>query len=707
MAASDKNKEQSALPENRLKDAASPYLLQHKHNPVDWYEWSDEAFERARQEDKPVFLSIGYSTCHWCHVMAHESFEDEEVAALLNDAFINIKVDREERPDIDNIYMTACQMMGQRGGWPLTVLMTPDKKPFFIATYIPKSGFGQRPGLMQLIPALKNAWLTRREEIVNSADQVVAALQREPSEQGSEPLEAGALDSAYQYFLRSFDRTHGGFGTAPKFPTPHNLMFLLRYWKRSNDPQVLQMVETTLIQMRWGGVFDHVGFGFHRYSTDHKWFLPHFEKMLYDQALLALAYLEAYQATSKPEYADTAREIFTYVLRDMVDPAGGFYSAEDADSEGEEGKFYLWERKEVLDILGEDAGTLYADVYHITEEGTYYEEATGHRSTSSIPHLQKSLAEIASGRSLTEKQLREQLETLREKLFVVRERRIHPHKDDKVLTDWNGLMIAALARAGRVLKDPEYTRAAQKAAAFIKSSMRTDSGRLLHRYRSGQAGLQASVDDYAFVIWGLLELYEATFDLSHLQWAIELEEIVRENFWDEKAGGYFFSPDDGERLIARQKEIYDGAVPSGNSVMSLNLVRLSRLTGNMDYEKRAITIGTVFSSQVTGREGAYSLLMCGLDFQIGPSHEIVIAADNAVDATAMLASLQQPFLPNKVVHLRHKKNAAALSSIAPYTELQEPIDNQATAYICQDFACKSPTTQISDLTSSLNIDRQE
>ena len=439
---------------NGLINEKSPYLLQHATNPVDWHPWGDEAFEKARKEDKPIFLSIGYSTCHWCHVMERESFEDEEAAALLNDAFVSIKVDREERPDIDGIYMAVCQMLSGRGGWPLTILMTPDRKPFFAATYIPKTGRFGRPGLMELIPQVKILWETKKAEIVGSADQIVARLMEVSSVESGEALGEQVLRSGYENLAQQFDGRHGGFGSAPKFPTPHNFLFLLRYARRTGGGHALEMVEKTLQAMRLGGIYDHVGFGFHRYSTDPMWLVPHFEKMLYDQAMLAMAYTEAYQLTHNEEYARTAQEIFTYVLRDMTSEQGGFFSAEDADSEGEEGKFYLWSESEMEQLLGKEDARLMATIFNTQPAGNFVDEASGHRGGGNILHLTQPLGELAPTLGLTPDELAARAEAARKTLFKAREARVHPSKDDKVLTDWNGLMIAAMARGAQVFEEP-------------------------------------------------------------------------------------------------------------------------------------------------------------------------------------------------------------------------------------------------------------
>ena len=458
---------------NRLIHEKSPYLLQHAYNPVDWHAWNEEAFQKARAENKPIFLSVGYSTCHWCHVMEKESFEDSEVAALMNEAFVSIKVDREERPDIDHVYMTVCQMMTGSGGWPLTIVMTPYKKPFFAATYIPKASRFGRPGMMELIPRISEVWRNRNKEVLESAENMTTALQSMEKENPGDPLEAGVLDKAYQELAQRFDKTYGGFSGAPKFPTPHNFLFLLRYWMRSGRLNALNMVEKTLHEIRWGGIFDQIGFGFHRYSTDKEWLVPHFEKMLYDQAMLALAYLETYQATGNTLYADTAKEIFAYVLRDLRSPEGGFYSAEDADSEGVEGKFYVWTEQELRKILPPGDADLLVRVFHIQKEGNFREEASGKSLGANIFYTGRSLEDMASELNVSAQDLKKRIECARSRLFEAREKRIHPHKDDKILTDWNGLMIAALARGTQVLGEKTYADAAGSAVEFILKINRT------------------------------------------------------------------------------------------------------------------------------------------------------------------------------------------------------------------------------------------
>ncbi|MFC1865671.1 thioredoxin domain-containing protein [Chloroflexota bacterium] len=692
---------------NRLISQKSPYLLQHAENPVDWYPWSEEAFEEARKENKPIFLSIGYSTCHWCHVMTHESFEDPQVAELMNETFVSVKVDREERPDIDGVYMSVCQMMTGSGGWPLTIIMTPDKKPFFAATYIPKETRFRRAGMFTLIPHIKEIWATRQSEMVSSAAQVTASLKKTapgvPGESLGEPL----LHLAFEQLLQRFDEHNAGFGSAPKFPTPHNMLFLLRYWKRSGNQKALDIVEKTLHSMRYGGIYDHVGFGFHRYSTDSGWLVPHFEKMLYDQALLSMIYTEAYQATRKAEYAKTAREIFSYVMRDMTSTEGAFYSAEDADSEGQEGKFYVWTNDEIQRLLSPEEADLAVRFFNITADGNFTDEVAGIKSGHNILHRTQDIDELASGLSMSAPDLQTQIEEIRRKLFTEREKRIHPYKDTKILTDWNGLIIAALAKGAQVFDEPKYENAAKGTADFILKNLRTQQGRLLHRYRDGEAALTAHVDDYAFLIYGLLELYEATFEVYYLETALGLNEDLIRYFWDNENGGFFFTADDGERLLVRQKEIYDGAVPSGNSVAMLNLLRLGRITARTDFEEKAAKIGRAFHGNVSQIPSAHAQLMTAADFAIGPSYEVVIAGDlEANDTREMLSAIRGLFLPNKVVILHPTdRKPPPIEDIAPFIKDYSSIDAKATVYICSDYNCQLPTDEIKTMLKLLGSEQ--
>ena len=688
---------------NRLGGEKSPYLLQHKDNPVNWYPWGEEAFKAAKKEDKPIFLSIGYSTCHWCHVMEHESFEDSTVAELMNNNFINVKVDREERPDIDNIYMTVCQMMTGSGGWPLTIVMTPDKRPFFAGTYFPKESRFQRIGMLDLVPRLGKMWSEERDKILESANEVVSHLQSSFSPSGTEQLTEEIFNSAFSQFLQRFDNENGGFETSTKFPSAHNLSFLLRYYKRSSDPTALMMVEKTLLSMRNGGIYDQICFGFHRYSTDKEWLLPHFEKMLYDQAMNAIAYLEAFQVTKKEIYANTAREVFSYVLRDMTSFEGGFYSAEDADSDGEEGKFYVWRIEEVNEILGDEDGKLFADIYNFNEKGNFIEEGTGQFTGNNIPHLLNSIEEIAQSRDLELNQLTKKLNKLRKQLFKERKKRIHPLKDDKILTDWNGLMIAALAKGAQILDDTTYANSAKKAADFVIEKLKAKNGRLLKRYRNGEASLPAHLEDYAFFSWGLLELYEATFDVGYLSEAIKLTDLMIDLFWDSVNGGFYFTAYDGEKQIVRTKDLYDGAIPSGNSVAAMVLLRLGRIAGNSKYEEMAFTIGKIFSEKISQAPTGYTQLLSAIDFGIGPSYEIVVVGDRkSKDTQAMLNYIQESFLPNKVLILKPSDSQLnEVVRIAPFTDTQVAISGMATVYVCENYSCKTPTTDINEMIKSL------
>jgi len=689
---------------NRLIFENSPYLLQHARNPVDWRPWNEEAFAAAKQQNKPIFLSIGYATCHWCHVMEHESFEDEEVAALMNDAFICIKVDREERPDIDQVYMAVCQAITGSGGWPLTIIMTPEKKPFFAATYLPRQSNSQRIGMLDLAPRIKEAWKTQPDQIKHSTERILSFLQENAAGQAGDELHDSLLQKAFDQLAARFDAQYGGFGSEPKFPSPHNLTFLLRHAHRTGNAKAMEMVEITLRQMRLGGIFDHVGFGFHRYATDRVWLLPHFEKMLYDQAMLSMAYTEAYLATGKAEYAQTVREILTYVSRDMTSPEGGFYSAEDADSDGEEGLFYFWRPEELTEILGAEDAAFFIEIFNVEKGGNFADQATQQRTGDSILHLKSSLAAIALEKKVELPELQARWENARRRLFNAREKRIHPLKDDKILTDWNGLMIAAFAKAGAALNEQAYTTTAQNAARFILSELRLANGLLLKRYRNGNAGLPAHADDYAFMIWGLLELYEATFEVKYLQEAVALNEILLANFWDHENGGLFFSADSlNKDLLVRNKESYDGAIPSANSVHALNLIRLSRITGNENFEQKALQIGAAFSKQVTNAPGNHTQMMSALDFWSGKSYEVVIVGKpGAKDSEDMIHALRQTFKPNKIVLFKPTdQDNSELTKLAPFIKHQASIAGKATAFICYNFACKAPTTELSVMLEGL------
>jgi uncharacterized protein YyaL (SSP411 family) len=679
---------------NRLIHEKSPYLLQHAYNPVDWYPWGDEAFAKATAENKPVFVSIGYSTCHWCHVMEKECFDDEEVAKLMNEAFVSIKVDREERPDLDGAYMTVCQAMGRNCGWPLNVIMTPGKNAFYVASYIPKHSRYGSAGMMDLVPQISEIWRTRRGELEQVGEDVKRRIEAFERRQPSEALGKDVLDDAFEKFVLRFDAEHGGFGSAPKFPSPHNLLFLLRYWRRTCEKEALAMVEKTLRFMRLGGIFDQVGFGFHRYSTDALWLVPHFEKMLYDQALLTLAYLEAYQATGAGKFMVTAKEVLEYVLRDLAAPEGGFYSAEDADSEGEEGKFYLWTEQEIHDTLSPEDAELAVKLYAVEARGNFDEPGVG-RSGKNILHLAKPLDELASELHLTLDEVIPRLGRIQKTLFDTREKRVHPAKDDKTLTDWNGLMIAALARASRVLGEKRYLDAAVKAADFFLNRMRDKNGTLFHRYVKGERAVEGFLDDYAFLAFGLTEIYETNFDDRFLQSARELTDALVERFWDEQAGGFFFTAKNSENVVARRKEIYDGALPSGNSVALFNLLRLAFLSDNMHYDELAEQFSKTFSAEVRESPIAHTFLLLGVDFAVGPAYNVTIVGDVIEQSTkGLLDALRANYLPN------------ALVSVKPASKLGfgfEQIDGKATAYVCRGQTCLPPANDAHKMLELLDV----
>jgi uncharacterized protein YyaL (SSP411 family) len=688
---------------NRLFKEKSPYLRQHAHNPVDWYPWGEEVFAKAAEEDKPIFLSVGYSTCHWCHVMEKESFEDDEVAGILNDSFLSVKVDREERPDIDSIYMHVCQLMTGRGGWPLTIIMTPEKKPFFAATYIAKnSRFGQA-GLLVLLSRVDHLWKNNRSDMVQSAETIIKSLTSIPAREYSSGLNLETLHTAFSLLKNNFDEKNGGFTPPPKFPTPQHLLFLLRYQHRTEAPQALSMVDKTLSAMRRGGIFDHIGSGFHRYSTDSRWFLPHFEKMIYDQALLLMTYSEAYQVTRNEKLKMTAQEIFNYVSRDMTSPEGGFYTAEDADSEGEEGKFYTWTWAEIHEHLNNEEAELAVRIYGLEKGGNFNEEGSGQKSGRNILHITKPLEALASELKTEENSLEISLKRIREKLFSVRQQRIRPLRDDKVLTDWNGLMIAALAKAAQAAVAPGCAEAASEAAYFILNSMADEQLGLMHRYREGETSIPAFADDYAFLIFGLVELYQTTFEEHWLESSLRLQEIFNTHFWDSKSGGFYFTHQKAENLFIRKKEAYDGAIPSSNSVALLNLLRLSRLTGKPEFETMATKLIEAMAIDVERYPAAYTFFLSSLDFALGPTFEAVVCGGRrALDTRKMLDWIKTEYLPNRVtLFLPDGEKDSTIRKIAPFTAHHTSQEGKAAVYICRNHACLRPTTDPSEMIALL------
>jgi hypothetical protein len=677
---------------NRLIHEKSPYLLQHASNPVDWYPWGEEAFSRAQAEDRPIFLSIGYSTCHWCHVMARESFENPKVAALMNASFVNVKLDREERPDIDQVYMTAALQLMGTGGWPLTIVMTPAGKPFFTATYIPReSGLGL-VGMLDLIPMIASAWQERREELLTAADKATILLSLRPADKGG--------DSAHQVVARvlrdlksSFDPQFGGFGGAPKFPTPHTLVFLLRSFRIDGDPDLLSMAEKTLRAMHDGGIYDHAGFGFHRYAMDASWLVPHFEKMLYDQALLAIAYTEAFRVTGEAFYRRIAEEILTYMERDLRGDEGAFTSAEDAESGGKEGGFYLWTRDEVEQVLSGTELAAFTEYYGICRGGNIPRRTGTAGSDENILHVARNGDEVAAELSIPPGELGNVLASAMEKVRAARDKRARPARDGKILTDWNGLAIAAFAYASRTLGSERHLETAKETADFISSRLMTKDGRLLHRYAAGEAAVDGNADDYTFLGWGLLELYRTTFDISYLERAVAITEAFIGHFRDEEKGGFFFTPDDGEPLIARLKPFHDGATPSANSVALSNLLMLSRLTGRTGYLDIARDLMDWYLKENAGSAAASTWMMASLDLALGPSAEIVVVGDaGAADTQALLQVVNSRDRPGTAVILKPAGGDPLLDRLAPFTRGFTAKSGKASAYVCRNHACELPVT---------------
>jgi uncharacterized protein YyaL (SSP411 family) len=680
---------------NRLIHERSPYLQQHAYNPVEWYPWGEEAFAKASREQKPIFLSIGYSTCHWCHVMERESFEDPEVAKLLNQWFVSIKVDREEHPDVDQVYMQAVQAMTGHGGWPLTVFLTPDLKPFFGGTYFPAERRHNVPGMNEILPAVAQAWNAKREDILSSAGQLTGQLQQLATSAKPGTVAVETLHQAFNQATTTFDPTFGGFGGAPKFPQSHALSFLLHYWARSRATQSLEIVTTTLEHLARGGIHDHLGGGFHRYSTDEQWLVPHFEKMLYDQALLARTYVEAYQVTRASHFADVARGIFDYVLRDMTHPDGAFYAAEDADSEGQEGTFYVWRPEEILEALGPEEGELVNRFYGVTAEGNF-EHGT------SILHIAQPLEAFAKLKDHDPVQLAHRLAGARQRLLAVRAHRVRPHRDEKILTSWNGLMIASFAYGAAALDEPRYLRAAEAAAQFLLTHLRQRQ-QLFRRWRDGQARYPGTLEDYAFFSDGLLELYEASLEPRYLAEAKALVLQMIERFWDEEGGGFFLRGKQEEPLIVSAKEFSDGAIPSGNSMAALALFKLGRLTADERLESYGRRLLEASAEAVNQAPLGYAQSLIAWDLALGPTREIVVAGDpEAPQTRRMLQVVHQQFLPRTVLALHGSgKAGGAIEALIPFLKAQQPLDGKPTAYVCENYACKLPATSPEQLAQQL------
>ncbi|MEJ2765040.1 thioredoxin domain-containing protein [Photobacterium sp. MCCC 1A19761] len=692
----------SQLPENgggywnRLVFEQSPYLLQHAANPVDWYPWSEAAFEKAKRENKPIFLSIGYATCHWCHVMARESFEDAEVAALLNRDFVAIKVDREERPDIDHLHMAACQAMTGRGGWPLTCFLTPDGQVFYATTYVPKLGSGNLPGMMTLLPGVMHAWLTQPDVLHNGAMQLSNRLRAMTQQTPSGALASHIESQAFAWFEQNFDALNGGFGRAPKFPSPHQYLFLLRYWHRHGKPQAFAMARKSLQAMRLGGLFDHVGFGFHRYSTDNRWLLPHFEKMLYDQAMLLLAYSEAYAATGETFYHQTAGEIVQYLTTRMQHPGGAFYSAEDADIEGEEGKFYVWRYEELSRILPSDELEWFARQFHVLPQGNYLDEATGRPTGANILYLTRLPRELATIAGASLPVWQDRWAGIRHQLASQRMLRVPPLCDDKVLTDWNGLMIAALARSAWLRDAPEDLQTARKAFDFVLSHLNDETDQLNKRYRNGKSGLPGLLDDYAAMIGAALALHQATLAFSYLRQALRWMAVAIKKFWDPSHGGFFLTESDTE-LAVRAKDGYDGASPSGNALMAQNLVMLYQLTGQRRWRNFFDSLVGAFADQVNTYPAGFTMLLSALDWMNHPGPNLVLAGPEPLEA--LMAPLRGRYIPNAVWLGVDAAHQAELSQFAPFTGQMDT--REPALYVCQGAACELPVTGRAKITARL------
>ena len=662
---------------NRLIDETSPYLLQHAHNPVDWYAWGKEAFERAKAEDKPVLVSIGYSACHWCHVMEHESFEDEAVAAIQNEHFINIKVDMEERPDVDQIYMNFVQLTTGRGGWPMNVFLTPDKMPFFGGTYFPPAARYGMPSWQQILTSISEAYRDRRDELQKSAVDMVRELRRlSLVETATGALSLDMLDAAFTSFTRTFDSTNGGFGGAPKFPAAMSLEFLLRYHHRTGDDMALSIVTHTLDKMARGGIYDQLGGGFHRYAVDSIWLVPHFEKMLYDNAQLIRVYLHAFQVTGNQFYKHIAVETLEYVRREMLDASGGFYSTQDADSEGVEGKFFVWTPGEIVEILGEEDGREFCEYFDVTAAGNFEGENILNLNAGKLPTGRVPSSFEASCR----------------KLFEEREKRIKPFRDEKVLTAWNGLMLAAFADAAGVFGSDEYLEIARRNAAFIARELHQD-GRLLRSWKDGKAKLNGYIEDYANVADGLIKLFQVSGELEYLIEARRLADLMVTEFWDEESGGFFFTSNDHEELVVRNKDFYDNATPSGNSVAADVLLKLAKLTGDEKYERFAITVLRLAASQIRRHPQGFGRALSALEFHLSDTKEIVVIGPRGSELQR--AALVR-YRPDAVIVLSEDGSAAI-----PLLEGREKVDGKATAYVCESFVCQHPVTTVEELEAFL------
>jgi uncharacterized protein len=688
--------ERERIVANRLQYETSPYLLQHKDNPVDWYAWGEEALAAAKEQDKPILLSIGYSACHWCHVMEHESFSSERIARIMNQHFINIKVDREERPDLDNIYMAAVQMLTGHGGWPMTVFLTPEGKPFYGGTYFPPEDRPPMPGFPRVLMAIAEAYRERRHEVEDSAGKIQGHLAdhfQHDLKPGS--LNASMLDAAVRNLAPQFDSRNGGFGGAPKFPPAMAVEFLLRAYRRSGATRALEMAEFTLTKMARGGIFDQVGGGFHRYTVDDIWLVPHFEKMLYDNALLLRAYVDAYRLTGKPLYRQIAERTFDYVLREMVSPEGGFYSTQDADSEGEEGKFYVWAPDEIDAVLDAEDAEIVKRYYGVTEHGNF--------EGKNIPHVPEEPERVATGLGLAIDDLMSAIDRANAKLYEARAERVWPGRDEKVLTSWNGLMLRAFAEGAVALGRSDLLETASRNATFLRENV-YDDGKLLRTYKDGQAKLNGFLEDYAYLIDGLVSLYEATFDVEWVRWADALTRTMIEEFHDDESGGFFDTGVSHEALITRPKEVLDNAVPSGNSVAADALQRLAILTGNVDYRRLAVEILERYGSIATAQPNAFGRLLSAYEFAIAHPQEIALVGSTDDERLhALLDVVHRAYLPNKVVALLRPGDDAGVTETVPLLAYRDLVDGKPAAYVCYNYACRQPVTEPEALAAELGL----
>jgi uncharacterized protein len=677
---------------NNLINETSPYLLQHAHNPVDWHPWGDAALSKARAENKPILLSIGYSACHWCHVMEHESFENEDIARLMNENFVNIKVDREERPDLDQIYMNAVQMMTGQGGWPMTMFLTPEGVPFYGGTYFPPDDRYNMPGFPRILASVAEAFRSQPDQVASTAIAMLGELRRVGlAEQSRELLTKDFLDSAFRRISANYDRTNGGFGGAPKFPPAMNLEFFLHSHHRTGLNEALEMVEHTARKMSEGGMYDQLGGGFHRYSVDAKWLVPHFEKMLYDNALLSRMYLHLYQVTKNPASRRIAEETLDYVIREMTDAGGGFYSSHDADSEGEEGKFFVWSRHEILDVLGDGDGDLFCQYFNVSEGGNF--------EGQNILHISSSIEDAAARNKTPVDELQTIVDRGRKKLFAVREQRIKPGRDEKVLTAWNGLMLASFAEASAILERSDYRKIAEANARFLLSHLQKD-GLLLRTYKDGEAKLNAYLEDYACLIDGLISLYEATGELNWIESAVTLADKMIEQFWDESEGGFFFTGKSHEKLIIRSKEFMDNATPSGNSIAALSLLRLSLLIANDDYRRRATAVLRLMGDQIRRYPSAFGFALSALDFYLDSPLEVVLVGSPDPRLDELLRTVWRTYLPNRVIATCRKDHEQA-AAIVPLFAGRDTLANEPTAFVCRANTCQRPVNTPDDLVAQL------